>query len=101
MRELVILSGKGGTRKTSITAAFASLAQNMVLCDADVDAADLHLILKPDFKQTFEFNGLFKIRFQDQMKVCCIHICITQDHVLGQRGKSRCDASFPGATFSA
>ncbi len=57
MRELVILSGKGGTGKTSITAAFASLAQNMVLCDADVDAADLHLILKPDFKKTIEFKG--------------------------------------------
>ena len=57
MRELVILSGKGGTGKTSITAAFASLARNMVLCDADVDAADLHLILKPDFKQAMEFKG--------------------------------------------
>lgn len=57
MRELVILSGKGGTGKTSITAAFASLAQNMVLCDADVDAADLHLILRPDFKQTTDFKG--------------------------------------------
>jgi MinD superfamily P-loop ATPase len=57
MRELVILSGKGGTGKTSITAAFASLARNMVLCDADVDAADLHLILNPDFKETMEFKG--------------------------------------------
>lgn len=57
MRELVILSGKGGTGKTSITAAFASLAQNMVLCDADVDAADLHLILKPDFNKIMEFRG--------------------------------------------
>lgn len=57
MRELVILSGKGGTGKTSITAAFASLAKNMVLCDADVDAADLHLILNPDFKETMEFRG--------------------------------------------
>lgn len=57
MRELVILSGKGGTGKTSITAAFASLAQNMILCDADVDAADLHLILNPDFKKTAIFKG--------------------------------------------
>ena len=38
MKELVIISGKGGTGKTSITGAFASLASNMVLCDADVDA---------------------------------------------------------------
>jgi len=57
MKELVILSGKGGTGKTSITAAFASLAKNMVLCDADVDAADLHLILRPDFKKSHEFKG--------------------------------------------
>jgi len=57
MRELVILSGKGGTGKTSITAAFASLAKNMVLCDADIDAADLHLILEPDFGQSYDFIG--------------------------------------------
>jgi MinD superfamily P-loop ATPase len=57
MKELVILSGKGGTGKTTITAAFASLAKNMVMCDADVDAADLHLILDPDFKQSADFVG--------------------------------------------
>ena len=57
MRELVILSGKGGTGKTSITAAFASLAENMIFCDADVDAADLHLILEPDFKMSLDFIG--------------------------------------------
>jgi MinD superfamily P-loop ATPase len=47
MHELVIISGKGGTGKTSLVAAFASLARNKVLCDADVDAADLHLIMSP------------------------------------------------------
>ena len=47
MKELVILSGKGGTGKTSITAAFASLAEDKVLCDADVDASDLLLFLSP------------------------------------------------------
>ncbi|MCP3941636.1 MAG: (4Fe-4S)-binding protein [Desulfobacteraceae bacterium] len=57
MKELIILSGKGGTGKTSITSAFASLAKNMVLCDADVDAADLHLILSPDFKLSYDFKG--------------------------------------------
>jgi MinD superfamily P-loop ATPase len=57
MKELIILSGKGGTGKTSITAALASLAKNMVLCDADVDAADLHLILNPDFKLSYDFKG--------------------------------------------
>lgn len=57
MKELVILSGKGGTGKTSLTSAFASLAKNMILCDADVDAADLHLIMNPDFEKTADFQG--------------------------------------------
>ena len=57
MKELVILSGKGGTGKTSITAAFASLAHSNMLCDADVDAADLHLIMSPDVKETHDFVG--------------------------------------------
>ena len=48
MKELIVISGKGGTGKTSLLAAFASLAENKVLCDPDVDAADLHLILDPD-----------------------------------------------------
>ncbi len=57
MQELVIVSGKGGTGKTSLTAAFCSLAENNVLCDADVDAADLHLLLHPDIKQRCDFMG--------------------------------------------
>ncbi|MFU8769967.1 MAG: 4Fe-4S binding protein [Desulfotignum sp.] len=57
MKELVILSGKGGTGKTSLTAAFANLAPSLMLCDADVDAADLHLIMAPDIRQTHEFVG--------------------------------------------
>ncbi len=57
MKELVIISGKGGTGKTSLTAAFAALAQNAVLADCDVDAADLHLILNPEIVQQFDFSG--------------------------------------------
>lgn len=57
MRELVIVSGKGGTGKTSLTAAFAALAKNSVLCDADVDAADLHLLLQPQVMQRHDFQG--------------------------------------------
>lgn len=57
MRELVILSGKGGTGKTSLTAAFAAFANNMILCDADVDAADLHLLMAPDVQQKTLFQG--------------------------------------------
>jgi len=57
MKELVILSGKGGTGKTSLTAAFASLAKNCAFCDADVDAADLHLLLAPENRATHDFQG--------------------------------------------
>ncbi len=57
MKELVVISGKGGTGKTSLVAAFASLSESMVLCDADVDAADLHLIMDPEIKKNAEFQG--------------------------------------------
>lgn len=57
MKEIVVISGKGGTGKTSIVAAFAALANNAVLADCDVDAADLHLVLKPNIKQTHDFSG--------------------------------------------
>jgi MinD superfamily P-loop ATPase len=57
IKELVILSGKGGTGKTSLTAAFAAFAKQQILCDADVDAADLHLLMDPDIKRQTDFKG--------------------------------------------
>jgi MinD superfamily P-loop ATPase len=57
MKELVIISGKGGTGKTSLVAAFASLAQDKVLSDADVDAADLHLIMNPQTTKRRDFQA--------------------------------------------
>lgn len=57
MKQLSIVSGKGGTGKTTITAAFAALAQNHVMADGDVDAADLHLILTPQIRKEEEFYG--------------------------------------------
>jgi MinD superfamily P-loop ATPase len=57
LKEIVVISGKGGTGKTSIVASFAALAKNAVLADCDVDAADLHLILHPRIKQTHDFSG--------------------------------------------
>lgn len=55
MKELVVISGKGGTGKTSLVAAFAALAEKVVLCDADVDAADLHLVTRPRILETYPF----------------------------------------------
>ena len=57
MKELTIISGKGGTGKTTITAAFATLAESAVLADCDVDAADLHLILEPRELSSSDFVG--------------------------------------------
>lgn len=56
VKELVLISGKGGTGKTSLLGAFASLAKDMVLCDADVDAADLYLILEPEVNERQDFQ---------------------------------------------
>ena len=57
MKELVVISGKGGTGKTSLVASFAALAHAAVLADGDVDAADLHLILAPTVRQRTEFRS--------------------------------------------
>jgi len=57
MKQLTILSGKGGTGKTTITASLAVLARNAVLADCDVDAPDLHMLLHPEVIKTQEFRG--------------------------------------------
>ena len=58
MRQLAIISGKGGCGKTTLTAAFSSLSGNTVLADCDVDASDLPLILKPQILKTEDCLGL-------------------------------------------
>jgi MinD superfamily P-loop ATPase len=74
MKEIVVLSGKGGTGKTSIVASFASLAQSKVLADCDVDAADLHLLLKPDVNEEKEFwSG--QVAFIDEEKCTECGLC--------------------------
>ncbi|MDX2431814.1 MAG: ATP-binding protein [Bacteroides sp.] len=71
MKEITIISGKGGTGKTSLTAALASAGSNMVLCDCDVDAADLHLILNPDIRETHTFEGAWSATINPEKCTDC------------------------------
>lgn len=58
LKQITILSGKGGTGKTTLTASFAVLSKNKVLADCDVDAPNLHLLLNPEVVEKQEFKGL-------------------------------------------
>jgi MinD superfamily P-loop ATPase len=78
MREIVIISGKGGAGKTTITGAFAHLAENKILCDLDVDAPDLHLLLAPEKHETKEFWSGHEaaIRTEDCVHCAtCLNVC--------------------------
>ena len=57
MKELVVISGKGGTGKTTVVGALAALAPDKVIADCDVDAADLHLVLGPQVQKTIGYEG--------------------------------------------
>lgn len=71
MKQLTVISGKGGTGKTSLTAALASLASPAVIADCDVDAADLHLVLHPTIEKTLPFCGLDLAVIDDQKCTFC------------------------------
>ena len=78
MKEVVVLSGKGGTGKTSIVGSFAALSQGEVLADCDVDAADLHLLLKPTLQQKHEFwSGQVAVIDEEKCTQCglCQDVC--------------------------
>ncbi|MCD4791262.1 MAG: ATP-binding protein [Bacteroidales bacterium] len=78
MTEITILSGKGGTGKTSITVALASLVQNTVFSDCDVEAADMFLIFEPEINEEFTFeSGAKAIIDQDKCNRCgkCYDVC--------------------------
>jgi MinD superfamily P-loop ATPase len=79
MKEIVVISGKGGTGKTSLTASFACLeGSNVVVADCDVDAADMHLLMQPDFQKTEDFYSGEMARIdQDKCIRCgeCAEVC--------------------------
>lgn len=68
MKQMAVVSGKGGTGKTSLVASLAALAcGRAAICDCDVDAPDLHLILKPTIQERREFFGMRRA-FIDESK---------------------------------
>jgi len=70
-KELIVISGKGGTGKTSIVASFAALAQRAVVADCDVDAADLHLVLNPRIEKRGTFSGGSRARIKPGHCTAC------------------------------
>ncbi len=79
MKEIVIISGKGGTGKTSITASFAVLGgKNIVVADCDVDAADMHLLMQPDWEFSEDiYSGVAAEIDQNKCIKCgkCAEVC--------------------------
>ena len=77
-RQVTVVSGKGGTGKTTVVASFAVLAEQAVLADCDVDAANLHLLLHPEVQQQGEFQGS-KIAVRDRERCArygeCERVC--------------------------
>ena len=73
MKQLVVISGKGGTGKTILSASFAALAQNKVMVDSDVDAANLYLLLHPEIEETHSFSGGKKAHLFPEKCTGCAH----------------------------
>jgi MinD superfamily P-loop ATPase len=95
MKELVVISGKGGTGKTSLTASFAALAHRPVIADCDVDAADLHLILSPRVNERHEFrSGHEAVIRQADCSGCGACLAHCRFGAVRMNGKSAGDATF-------
>jgi MinD superfamily P-loop ATPase len=78
MKEVVVISGKGGTGKTTITASLAALWKDKVIADCDVDAADMHLLLDPTVQQKSDFySGVEAVINGDRCTQCgkCLDVC--------------------------
>lgn len=78
MKQITVVSGKGGTGKTVLTACFAVLARSKVLVDCDVDAADLHLLLHPQIRERRDFSGgSVAVRNPERCNGCgkCREVC--------------------------
>jgi len=71
MKEITIISGKGGTGKTTLTAALATTQEKLVLCDGDVGAPDLHLILQPEVLESHVFEGSWLVSIDQDLCTQC------------------------------
>lgn len=95
MKELVVISGKGGTGKTSVTASFAALSGRCVIADCDVDAADLHLILAPRVLERHAFHAGHEafIRPEDCIG-CGVCLAYCRFEAVRRNGQSAGEAQF-------
>jgi len=99
MKEMVVVSGKGGTGKTSMVASFAALAKNKVMADCDVDAADLHLVLKPTVLEKHDFKSGKSAFINkelcvecDQCREVCRFEAISEDFMVSKLSCEGCGA---------
>jgi MinD superfamily P-loop ATPase len=94
-KELVVISGKGGTGKTSIVASFAALAEGPALADCDVDAADLHLVLAPEVRERHEFrSGHEAVIRQADCLACGACLAYCRFEAVKMDGRGAGDATF-------
>ncbi len=71
MKEVVVISGKGGTGKTSLTSSLAYYFENRIMVDCDVDAPDLEIVFKPENYEEFDFIGAKKARINQEKCTSC------------------------------
>jgi len=94
MRQIVVISGKGGTGKTVLSACFAALSRNAVLADVDVDASNLHLLLQPEIQERHVFKSGQKARIDaEKCTACgiCLPLCRFNALLEDEAGKVRVD----------
>jgi len=94
MKQLVVVSGKGGTGKTVLSASFAALAGSAVLADVDVDASNLHLLLHPEVRERHSFTAGQKARVEARSCTACgrcLPVCRFDAIAEDERGKARVD----------
>jgi MinD superfamily P-loop ATPase len=71
MKEILFISGKGGTGKTALTSSFIQLADNCIACDYDVDASNLPLLLKPQNIRAYHFTAGYSARIDEESCISC------------------------------